>query len=283
MKISNENYIGSAGRISLIDLEIPQNFNGNLIVFVHGYMGFKDWGPWNLMQTYFVERGYGFCKFNMTHNGTTPEHPMDFVALEAFGNNCYSYEKKDLLHVLDWLERRVDLSKCSLHLVGHSRGGGIALLCSDDHRVSTVTTLAAISSIAKRFTFPDETMEEWQKLGVRFVRNGRTNQDLPHNFFQYIDFQNNTKELTIQTVCERIKKPLLLIHGDKDESVSISEGYDLALWSGNELSVIQNATHTFGGSHPYDEKMLPIHLEDCCKTIVLFLQNHELEDAISKS
>ena len=283
MKISNENYIGSAGRTSLIDLEIPQNFNGNLIVFVHGYMGFKDWGPWNLMQTYFVERGYGFCKYNMTHNGTTPEHPMDFVALEAFGNNCYSYEKKDLLHVLDWLERRVDLSKCSLHLVGHSRGGGIALLCSDDHRVSTVTTLAAISSIAKRFTFPDETMEEWQKLGVRFVRNGRTNQDLPHYFSQYIDFQNNTKELTIQTACERIKKPLLLIHGDKDESVSISEGYDLALWSGNKLSVIQNATHTFGGSHPYDEKMLPKQIEDCCKSIVLFLQNHELEDAISKS
>ena len=283
MKISNENYIGSAGRTSLIDLEIPQNFNGNLIVFVHGYMGFKDWGPWNLMQSFFVDRGYGFCKFNMTHNGTTPELSMDFVALEAFGDNCYSYEKKDLLLVLDWLERRVDLSKCSLHLVGHSRGGGIALLCSDDHRVSTVTTLAAISSIAKRFTFPDETMEEWQKLGVRFVRNGRTNQDLPHNFSQYIDFQNNTKELTIQTACERIKKPLLLIHGDKDESVSISEGYDLALWSGNKLSVIQNATHTFGGSHPYDEKILPNHLEDCCKSTVLFLQNHELEDAISKS
>ena len=273
MKISNEKYIGSEKREALIDLEIPENFTRNILVFVHGYMGFKDWGTWNMMQSYFVEKGFGFCKFNMTHNGTTPEYPIDFVDLEAFGNNCYSYEKKDLLHVFDWLEEKINISECSLHLIGHSRGGGITLLCSGDSRVSSVITLAAISSIEKRFSFEQKVIEEWKKTVVRFVKNSRTNQDLPHNFSQYLDFQINKEELSIQAACESCSKPMLIIHGDKDESVSIAEGYDLSHWSKNELHIIQDATHTFGGTHPYNFKKLPTHLNECCETIYEFIRN----------
>ena len=67
MKLSNSTYTGSAGRKSLIDLEIPEKFNGELILFVHGFMGFKDWGAWNLVQQYFTGKNYGFCKFNLNH------------------------------------------------------------------------------------------------------------------------------------------------------------------------------------------------------------------------
>jgi hypothetical protein len=96
MKLLNSTYTGSAGRQSLIDVEIPENFNGELIVFVHGFMGFKDWGAWNLVQQFFIQENYGFCKFNLTHNGGTIENGMDFPDEEAFGNNRYSYEVNDL-------------------------------------------------------------------------------------------------------------------------------------------------------------------------------------------
>ena len=275
MKISNAKYLGSEKREALIDLEIPENFNGNLLIFIHGYMGFKDWGPWNMMQKFFVERGFGFCKFNMTHNGTTPEHSVDFVDLEAFGNNCYSFEKKDTFLVLNWLETKVDLTSCFFHVIGHSRGGGIALLSSNDSRIRSVITLAAISSVEKRFTFEKKVFEEWERTGVRYVTNSRTNQELPHYFSQYIDFQENKENLSIQKACESLKKPILIIHGDKDESVNISEGDDLAKWTGKELTIVRNVNHTFGGSHPYVEKTLPGHLEDCCERILEFLQNNQ--------
>jgi pimeloyl-ACP methyl ester carboxylesterase len=200
---------------------------------------------------------------------------MDFYDLEVFADNCYSYEKNDVVQVLNWLERKIDLTSCSLHLVGHSRGGGIALLSSGDNRVSSVTTLAAISSIEKRFAFEKNVMDTWQRSGVRYIRNSRTNQDLPHNFSQYLDFQKNNEALSIQKACEVLKKPLLLIHGDKDESVNISEGHDLSKWTGKELTVVRNATHTFGGSHPHMDKALPGHLEDCCERILEFLQNNQ--------
>lgn len=274
MKISNEKYLGSEKREALIDLEIPENFNQNILIFIHGYMGFKDWGPWNLMQRFFVQKGFGFCKFNMTHNGTTPEHPEDFVDLEAFGNNCYSFEKEDTFLVLNWLETKVDLTSCFLHVIGHSRGGGIALLCSGDSRIYSVITLAAISSVEKRFSFNKKMFTEWEITGVRYIRNSRTNQDLPHYFSQYIDFQENKKILSIKKACVRLKKPLLILHGDNDESVDITEGHELANWSGNELSIVHNASHTFGGSHPYTEKTLPRHLKDSCERILTFLRNH---------
>ena len=50
LHLRNAIYIGSNKRASLFDLEIPEDYNGNLIVFIHGYMGFKDWGAWNILE-----------------------------------------------------------------------------------------------------------------------------------------------------------------------------------------------------------------------------------------
>jgi hypothetical protein len=54
INITNATYLCAINRMALLDLEIPTNHNGNLILFMHGFMGFKDWGCWNLMQDYFV-------------------------------------------------------------------------------------------------------------------------------------------------------------------------------------------------------------------------------------
>ncbi len=45
----SEKYLGSNGRFSLLDLSLPEDFNGELLVFAHGYMGYKDWGAWKLV------------------------------------------------------------------------------------------------------------------------------------------------------------------------------------------------------------------------------------------
>ena len=55
-----------------------------LIIFCHGYKGFKDWGAWNLMAEAFAKIGFCFIKFNFSHNGGTIEQPIDFPDLEAF-------------------------------------------------------------------------------------------------------------------------------------------------------------------------------------------------------
>jgi len=56
-----------------------------IVIFAHGYKGFKDWGCWNLIAEQFAKQNFFFIKFNFSHNGGTIEQPIDFPDLEAFG------------------------------------------------------------------------------------------------------------------------------------------------------------------------------------------------------
>ena len=58
-----------------------------IVIFCHGYKGFKDWGAWNLVGKAFANKNFFFIKFNFSHNGGTVENPIDFPDLESFGNN----------------------------------------------------------------------------------------------------------------------------------------------------------------------------------------------------
>ncbi|MDN3655434.1 hypothetical protein QWZ08_07350 [Ferruginibacter paludis] len=73
-----------------------------VVIYAHGFNGFKDWGNFDLIAEEFAKRGFVFVKFNFSHNGTTPDQPEVFADLEAFGNNNYSRELKDLTDVIDW-------------------------------------------------------------------------------------------------------------------------------------------------------------------------------------
>ena len=35
-----------------------------VIIFCHGYKGYKDWGAWNLVAKQFLDEGFFFIKFN---------------------------------------------------------------------------------------------------------------------------------------------------------------------------------------------------------------------------
>ena len=267
MKLVNRIYTGSNGRQSLIDLEIPENFNGNLIVFVHGFMGFKDWGAWNLVQQFFTEREFGFCKFNLSHNGGTIENGIDFPDEKAFGENCYSYEVQDIESALHWMIQQVKNIQ-GIHLIGHSRGGGDVILAASKYQsefpIKTVHTWAGISDIGSRFP-NEEELKKWKQEGVRYVMNGRTKQNLPQYFSLYEDYQRNASELNIEIAIKDLKIPITLYHGDKDTSVPIEEGYDLAKWNGLDLHVIKNADHVFGSVHPWRSATLPSTLMELCK------------------
>jgi len=52
-----------------------------IVIFCHGYKGFKDWGAWDLVAKSFANAGFFFLKFNFSHNGGTVEQPMDFPDL----------------------------------------------------------------------------------------------------------------------------------------------------------------------------------------------------------
>ena len=270
MKIQNAIYTGAQGRKSLIDLEIPNMFNGEIVIFIHGFMGFKDWGAWHLVMDYFVQKGYGFCKFNISHGGGTVENGIDFPDPDSFGKNTFSNELEDLKQVMDWIDRKVVNWKG--HVIGHSKGGAIALIAGEKiKKIQSISTWASIASIGERFP-KGAQLEKWKSTGVKYVKNGRTQQELPQKYTLYTDYMTNEHSFNLERICDTIDKPIFVAHGEKDTSVDINNGMRIANWSRTNLCVIDQTDHVFDSRHPWTQSELPNPLLQLCKNTEKFLK-----------
>ena len=238
-----------------------------LVIFCHGYKGFKDWGAWDLVSKAFKNADLFFVKFNFSHNGGTIENPIDFPDLEAFAENNYTKELDDLESLLNHLtsdenkyKNEIDLT--NITVIGHSRGGGIAIIkTAENKRITKLITWASVSDFGKR-TSTTGDIEQWKKDGVKYVLNGRTKQQMPHNYQFYLDFKDNESRLNIEASEKKLKIPHLIIHAINDPSVNYSEAEALHSWNSNsELFPIENSDHVFGAKHPWELQTLPKPLE----------------------
>lgn len=267
-RITNGIYKGADGRESLYDLFQPEDWQGDLILFVHGFMGFKDWGAWNLVAAYFVQQGFAFAKVNLSHNGGTIENPLDFPDLEAFSNNTYSKEVEDLSLFRKQLAMKIHAKR--LYLIGHSRGGAAVILNARNECVDKIVLWASICDIGRRFP-EGSSLEDWKNQGYRTVLNGRTKQELPQKYSLYEDFLKNATQLNLEAAVKSMSIPMLVIHGDQDRSVELAEGEALAAWSQTRLAVIPGADHVFGANHPWTKTELPQDLLEVCEKTYDFM------------
>ena len=245
------------------DVYFKEQNKGKLLLFLHGFKGFKDWGHFNPIADAFAEQQFVFLKFNFSHNGTTPEHPQEFVDLEAFGQNNFSFELEDLGNVIDFAcSRKFPVPKKEfdanhIYLLGHSRGGGIAILKAvEDSRVKKIATWASVSEYGK---FWNEAMlPMWQENGVVYVPNVRTGQQMPLFWQLYEDFRDNRNRLLIPDAVKKLRIPFLVVHGTADLTVPYQSALDLVDWHpAATLVTILGGDHTFGGKHPFSDPDLP--------------------------
>ncbi len=269
-KVINSIYIGAENKKSLFDISIPNNWNNKLVIFIHGYMGYKDWGCWELVQEYFNNYKFGFLKYNVSHNGGTITNPIDFDDLESFSKNSYTKEIEDFDSIIRLIKDKFKLLP-EIYIIGHSRGGGIALLQSSNEYVSKIVSWAGISSISDRFP-KGKKLKKWKENGVYYQMNSRTLQNMPHKYSLFIDFTNNKDILNIKKYCKNSKIPTLVIHGENDTSVDLSEGENIAKWLNTKLIKIRGAQHTFGSTQPWKTRKLPNHLKEVCEQTKNFLE-----------
>lgn len=255
-----------------------QNEPQPLIIYCHGYKGYKDWGAWHLAGRAFAEAGFAFLKFNFSHNGGTFEQPIDFPDLEAFGHDNFSKQMSDLEQVINFaLENEKPLPKIdtkNITLIGHSRGGGIAsLMANENKHISNLITWSSVSNYKSRFP-TNEKLEQWKKEGVYHVKNGRTDQNMPHYYQFYEDFLANENRFNIKNAVQNLRQPFLIIHGDKDETVKLQEAHNLDEWCDHaQLKIMPNATHTYNTKQPWDKEELSTELKETVDESIKFLKN----------
>lgn len=271
---------GADGRPFLLDVYfVPDERPKPVVVFAHGFKGFKDWGHWGQIARRFSEAGCVFLKFNFSHNGTTLAQPTDFADLAAFAQNNYSKELVDLQAVLDWLHseenglpaNELDLGQTAL--IGHSRGGPIVLLqAAKDERVARVLTWSAVSSLAYAWESPG-MIADWAAKGQYEVVNGRTGQRMPIAYQMYLDYQAKEADFDLEKALAKLSKPLLIVHGTADPAVPPQAARQLKSWKPDaQLQLIEGADHVYGGRHPFEAERLPEHSEALIEHALAFIK-----------
>jgi Lysophospholipase len=220
------------------------------VVVVHGFKGFKDWGLWPALAERLARAGLSAVTLNLSGSGV--DDSGEFVYPERFGHNTFSAELQDLRRVADALaggELGV-VPPSAVGLLGHSRGGGMAVLhAASDARIKALATWAAISTVER---WPASQRAAWRSAGVNEVKNVRTGQVLPLYPDVLDDIERNAAALDIEAAAARVAVPWLIVHGTDDEAVALAEGEQLAAAApGARFLAVDGAGHTFGAVHPW--------------------------------
>jgi uncharacterized protein len=227
---------------------------------VHGFKGFKDWGffPWACDRL--AAAGHAVVSFNFSHSGIGSD-PAAFTELDRFAANTLSLEQAELRAVLsevldgDLVPRRPG----RVGLLGHSRGGGQAILAAaDEPRVAALATWAAVSTFDR---WTEEVRREWREDGRMWILNQRTGQQMPLDVGLLEDFERNRERLDVPSAAARVRAPWLIVHGREDLTVPPREAEVLARAAPHaRLVYVENAGHTLEAAHPLQS--VPPQLEE---------------------
>lgn len=262
-----------------IDVTFNTTAPAPVVLYAHGFNGFKDWGNMDLIAQRFAQAGFVFAKFNFSHNGTSLSAPEDFVNLEAFGHNNYSKQLFDLGKVLDRVCNNEEpfapfMQTDQIYLIGHSMGGGISILkAASDARIKKLVTWAAISECTTPWgPWSAQKLAEWKNTGVAYYHNGRTQQEMPLYYQLYEDYVQHAAEFDIVKAMASLTIPVLICHGTADTSVSVGSAYLLRKAQPAAQLFLTKADHVFDRKHPWQHDFLPEAMEEVVLRCFNFLK-----------
>lgn len=254
-------------------LEIRGNFDSPreptaLVVIVHGFKGFKDWGFFPWLAERLCDRGFAVCRFNMSRSGIG-ENSESFERLDLFAGDTYSIQLTDLRAAVEHAQKK--FPGLPTFLLGHSRGGGVALLGSAAvPELHGVITWSSISTVDR---WDAKTVKKWRADGYMDVVNQRTKQMMRMSPSILDDFESNRERLDIAAATARLTVPLLVIHGARDESVPVAEASALVANTDDAaLMIIEKASHTYNAIHPLVH--VPFELSLAAEVTAHFIAAH---------
>jgi uncharacterized protein len=238
------------------------------IVFLHGFKGFKDWGPFPSMLEEFASSGFVTLAFNFSHNGIGDDL-LNFTELDRFARNTFTRELEetgDIIRALTELTSiplpPAELDPNAIGLMGHSRGAAIAILAAAESRL--VRAVAALSPVSDFNRYSERQKEKWRSAGSFEVLNHRTKQVMRLDVDLLEDLERNRERLDILKAAlkiARLQKPFLLIAGEQDLTTKPEEAETIARAADGpltELRLIPNTGHTFGAEHPFKRMAEPM-------------------------
>jgi len=245
-----------------MDIYHPADPSGPLPVAIlcHGFKGFRMWGMFPYLARRLAATGRGVVLFDYSHNGTEASNPEEFTRLDLFEKQTMTRHVEDMGRILGALEDEELRKRCHLDdhgafAVGHSLGGGVAMMrASNDLRVAGLACLNAVSHLER---IPTAALAELETSGKVSIPNARTGQTMPLGRPWFDDIAG----IDLEAVADEVCVPTLVLQGEVDSSVLPSEGEALADWiPGNIYVPVPDGDHTFGAKHPWAGWTTPLEV-----------------------
>ncbi len=236
------------------------------VVICHGFKGFAHWGFFPELAKRIASAGMNAVTFDFSGSGVGEDRET-WSDEDRFSRNTFTAELKDLERVIAMVRSQGWITG-SFGLLGHSRGGGVAILhAAKDEDVAALVTWNSISHVQR---WSEAEAAAWRKKGYTEIANARTGQVFKMGPALVDDVAANAKgSLDIDAAAGRVKAPWLILHGEGDETVPSAEAERLhaASKSRSTLRIIPG-NHGFDGKHPLTE--VPLNLERAISETVRF-------------
>jgi uncharacterized protein len=263
------------------DVYAPHTDSGSLplILFLHGFKGFKDWGTFPDAFFEMARHGFAVLAMNFAHDGVNSGTGL-VDKPELFYSQTLSQELNDVKTVVEAVMSGEIASKSTmcdlfpLGIIGHSRGGLTAVLSAAE--IDEISCLVTWSAVSDALDFlGTKAVDVWDKMGSVEVQNKRTGQTLEIGSDFLTDLKQNREQLSALKRVKELYIPCLFIHGTNDETVPHMHSqflHEACASADKEKYLIDGASHTFGSSHPFDDEELPDHFSEVVDQSIKWFQ-----------
>jgi len=147
---------------------------------------------------------------------------------------------RDLKAIIDYLWALPEVDRSRLALLGFSGGAAVSVyVASQDSRVSCVAACAcpAEFTFLTRADEPQSLVEHFRSIGA--IRD----KDFPHSTKHW--FNGFRLVSPVKYIAGIAPRPLLLVHGNQDETVEVSDAYRLYARAGEpkQINIVDGAGH----------------------------------------
>jgi dipeptidyl aminopeptidase/acylaminoacyl peptidase len=267
------------------DLYLPTHTMGSLpvVLFLHGFKGFKDWGPFPDACYEVARAGCAVIAFNFSLNGVEG-HGQEFTRLDLFERQTFSQDLEDIRSVIEGVQQQkiktntALLDSDTIAIIGHSRGGHTAIAAAAElPEVTTIVTWSAVADYGKYYT--EAMKKDWEKKGYTEIKNTRTGQTMKIGKVVYDDLMANADRLIASKRVQSLMIPCCFIHGTHDKSVPMNHSqmlFQLCRSPEKERILINNADHTYNSSHPWEGEFLSDQFEEVVEKTMEWLETYFL-------
>jgi len=261
-----------------VDLRVPAEAEPQgIVVIVHGFKGFKDWGFFPHTARALAADGFASACFDFSLNGVG-ERPGEFDRLDLFERNTYAHEIEDLQGVIAWLRADAPLSAATrqskLGLLAHSRGALSAIVVASEDL--SIPALVSWNGISSALHYGERQLKKWEEKGRMEFVNSRTHQRMAVGFALVEDARANAQRYDLVRAVRTMRAAHLIVQAENDLAVDPSNAEVLRAGRPESedchLVRIEDAGHTFNAVHPFAKSTPP--LEEALRVSSMWFSRH---------